>query len=64
MYSKIKKLAKKKGVSIYRVSKETGIDQKSFQDWKNKRCMPSLKNLLKLCKYFDVELSFFIGKGE
>lgn len=60
MYKKLLKLAKKKGVSLYRLSKDTGINQTSFHDWKVGRCKPSLANLMKLADYFKVDIKYFI----
>lgn len=57
-YSKILKLFETKNVSPYRVSKDTGISQSSFSDWKNGKSKPSVENLKILSEYFDVGIEF------
>lgn len=47
---------KKKGVTAYRLAKETGIPQSSISDWKRGRCEPNVKKLKILAKYFDVDI--------
>lgn len=60
-YSKIIKLFEIKNVSPYRVSKDTGISQSSFSDWKNGKSKPSVENLNILAKYFDVSIDYLTG---
>ncbi|EFE45525.1 hypothetical protein HMPREF0863_02446 [Erysipelotrichaceae bacterium 5_2_54FAA] len=56
MYRKIEVLMKKKGVTAYRLAKETGIPQSSISDWKRGRCKPSVKMLKILADYFGVDI--------
>ena len=47
---------KAKGVTAYRVSKETGISTATLCDWKKGRSKPKADKLLKLAEYFDVDI--------
>ena len=60
MYSVFEKLIKKKGVSTYKVSKDTGIAQSVLSDWKRGRSTPKIDKLLKIADYLGVDVSVFI----
>ena len=60
MYKKIKELADKKGVSMYRVSKDTGIPQSTLSEWKRGMYQPKLDKLVVLARYFEVPIEYFI----
>lgn len=62
MYEQFEKLCKKNKVSAYRVSKDTGIPQTAFSDWRHGRSTPKLNKLVKLAEYFDVPLEYFVKK--
>lgn len=46
---------KKKGVTAYRLAKETGIPQSSISDWKRGRVSQALKCQI-LADYFGVDI--------
>lgn len=54
MYEKYVELRNKKGVSDYRVSKDTGITKSTFTDWKSGRSNPKVDKLIILADYFGV----------
>ena len=60
MYKVYEKLLKKKKVTSYKVSQETGISQTTLSDWKTGRCTPKIDKLLKIAEYFGVDVSVFI----
>ena len=62
MYERILKLMEEKGLTAYRVAKDTGISQVSFSDWKSGRSKPSIDTLLILSKYFGVKLEELVGE--
>lgn len=62
MYSKFEELLKEKGVTPYRVHKETGISTATLSDWKNGKSQPKKDKIEKLCDYFEVPLSYFYGE--
>lgn len=60
MYNKYLEFRIKKGVSDYKVSKDTGIAKSTFSDWKAGRSKPKLNKLMKLAEYFNVSITEFI----
>lgn len=64
MYEKFVELLQKKGVTAYRVSKETGIPANTFTDWKTGRSKPKFDKLLVLAKYFNVPVEYFANGEE
>lgn len=59
MYEKYRQLRDDKGVTDYRVSKDTGITKSTFSDWKNGRSKPKIEKLQILANYFEVPLKYF-----
>lgn len=66
MYKKVKKLLDGKGITAYRLAKDTGIGQSTLSDWKNGRSQPKTDKLIKIANYFGVPITYFIEdkKGE
>lgn len=60
MYSKFFFLLESKGVTPYKVSKETGISQVTLSDWKNGRSNPKIDKLQKIANYFEVPVTYFL----
>lgn len=60
MYEKFKKLIDEKGLTSYRVSKDTGISQVTFCYWKSGRSTPKLDKLQKIASYLGVKLEELI----
>lgn len=56
LYKKFQALLKKKNKTVYQVSKETGISQTAFSNWKSGRSTPSIESLKKLSAYFEVAI--------
>ena len=59
MYDKFERLLKERGVTPYRVHKDTGISTATLSDWKNGKSQPKKDKIEKICNYFDVPLSYF-----
>ena len=53
-YMKYRSLADAKGVTNYQVSKETGICNVVFSEWKNGKSQPKYDKLSRLADYFKV----------
>lgn len=60
MYEKFEELLSKCDKTPYRVSKETGISQTAFSNWKAGRCQPSLDSLRRLAIYFGKPIEYFL----
>ena len=56
LYKKFQALLEKKNKTVYPVSKETGISQTAFSNWKSGRSTPSIESLKKLSAYFEVAI--------
>lgn len=59
MYEKFKKLLDSRGITLYRVSKETGLSTATLSDWKNGKSVPKRDKIEKICEYFNVSPSYF-----
>ena len=62
MYEIFKKLCDMKGVSSYRVSKDTGIATATLSDWKNGKSTPKADKMELLAQYFGVSIDYLMGK--
>ena len=62
MYSVFVKLMEEKGLTPYRVAKETGITQATLSRWKTGKVNPSLETLQVLADYFHVSIDYLTGK--
>ena len=61
MYERYVKLRNQKGLSDYRVAKDTGIPKSTFSDWKSGRSKPKIAKLKILAGYFDVAVDELIS---
>lgn len=64
MYEIFEKLLKEKGVTPYRVSKESGVGRSTFTDWKMGRSEPKGKKLEKIAEYFGVSVDYLMTGKE
>jgi len=55
-YSRFEHLLRSHGVSVYQVSKATGISASTFSDWKNGRSTPKADKLARIAEFFSVSL--------
>lgn len=59
MYLKYAELRDQKGVTDYRVAKETGISTATLSNWKQGNYKPKLDKLLLIARYFGVPIEYF-----
>lgn len=64
MYEKFSKLLQDYGVSAYKVSKETGISQSVFSEWKRGKSQPKLDKLRKIADFFNVPITYFTENSD
>lgn len=64
MYERFMQLLQEKGITPYRVSKETGVTQTTLSDWKTGRATPKTATLQKIADYFNVSLDWLTGNSE
>lgn len=58
LWIKIEKRIKEQGISIYKLSKITGIPNATFYNYRNSS-EPSFKNMCKIADALDVSLDYF-----
>lgn len=61
MYEIFQRLLDEKGITPYRVSKETGIASSTLTDWKLGRSTPKADKIQTIANYFGVDVSLFYG---
>lgn len=64
VYERYCQLRDKKGITDYRVSKDTGMTSSLFSDWKAGRIKPGLKSIKTLADYFGVTVDYFLEESE
>lgn len=57
---RIKEIRKRKGFSLQKVGNALGLSKSAISKWENNQASPSVKNLLALANFFDVEPVFLI----
>ena len=60
MYEKFVELLEKTNKTTYQVSKDTGIPQNVFSNWKTGRSRPKVDKLKFLADYFGVLIEYFL----
>lgn len=53
-----------RGITAYRLSKDTGIPDSMLARWKGGDNLPSAENLIKLADYFNVSLDYLVGRSD
>lgn len=64
MYKKFEMLLIRNNITTYKVSKDTGIRQNTFSDWKNEKSKPKADKLKILADYFGVTIDYFLTEDE
>lgn len=59
MYEKFRQLLEERGITAYRVAKDTGLTPTVFYDWKSGKSNPKFDKLLAIAKYFGVPVEYF-----
>lgn len=60
-YARLEHLLAAHGVTVYQVSKATGISPSTFSDWKSGRSSPKADKLARLADYFGIGLDELLG---
>ena len=61
MYENYERIIKSRGLTNYKVSKDTGIAQSVLSTWKTKGAIPRLDKLQILAEYLGVSVDYLIG---
>ena len=62
-YERFCNFINERGMSVYRVAKETGIPASTFTDWKNGRSVPKADKMKRIAEYFGVTLDALLDDG-
>jgi transcriptional regulator with XRE-family HTH domain len=62
MYERFRQLMEERGITSYRVSKDTGVSEASLSEWKRGNSTPKVENLKKIANYFNVTLDYLLGE--
>ena len=67
MYQKYVELLEKTGKTTYQVCHETGVPESTISMWKKrtadgKEAKLSIDNLVKIAKYFEVPIEYFLSE--
>lgn len=57
----LSKLLKEKNDTAYKLANATGISQGLLSDYKSGRSKPTIENIIKISKYFDVSADYLLG---
>ena len=60
MYEKFERLINERGLTAYRVAKDTNLVPTVFSDRKTGKSKPKVDKLMILAKYFDVPIEYFL----
>ncbi|MCQ4934997.1 helix-turn-helix domain-containing protein [Anaerotignum propionicum] len=64
MYENFKKLLDKRGITIYKFCKDTGISESTIYTWKKKQSQISGELGKKICDYFEVSFDYLMTGKE
>lgn len=59
-YSNFEKIINAKGISAYKVSKETGVSTVTLSNWKKGKYTPKTDKLQSICDFLDVDMGMII----
>lgn len=54
----------KKGITAYKVAKETGISQGLMNEYKNGIKTPTVQNIIKIADYLDCSIDYLVGRTD
>lgn len=64
MYKIFEEKLKEKGITPYRLAKDTRIPTSTLSDWKTGRSTPKLDKLIIIAEYLGISLEELIGKDK
>ena len=63
-YEIFDKVIKEKGITAYRVAKDTGLTTVLFTDWKKGKSCPKINKLQLIADYLGVTTDYLLGSSE
>lgn len=64
MFEIFDKLRLDRGLSMYKVAKDTGIAQSTLSEWKTGKTNPKIDKIEVLANYFGVTVDYLLGNEE
>lgn len=64
MYSIFQRLLNERGITPYRLAKDTGISPSTLSDWKNNKSVPKNDKMQKIADYLNVSVDYLLGKTD
>lgn len=64
MYNTFRQIIDKKGITPYRVAKDTGVPNSTLSDWKMGKSKPKADKLLKIANYLGINVEELIEEEE
>ena len=64
MYDNFVKIVQEKGLTAYRVAKDTGISPTVFSDWKSGKSSPKIDKIKKIADYLNVSEDYLMGNTD
>lgn len=62
--NRITEFRQERGWTEYQLAEKSGLTQSTISSWYRKNMLPSIPSLMKLCKAFDISLSYFFLEEE
>lgn len=57
-------LIQNKGITAYKLSKDTGISEALISNWKTGRQLPKYDSIILLCDYFEISADYLLERTE
>ena len=64
MWEIFESLCNKRGVTFYKVSKETGISTSTLTNWKKGRYTPKADKIKAIADFFEVSVEYLMGESD
>ena len=59
-YNRFAGILAERGITAYRVSKETGVPASALTNWKQGKSCPKVDKLIRIAKYFECPLEMLL----
>lgn len=64
MYDRFRQILTNKGITAYRVAKDTEISNVTLSDWKSGKSIPKIDKLIKIADYLGVSINYLLSGKE
>lgn len=60
---RLKEAQEQRGLGNEAAAREIGVGLRLYQMWRSGQQMPSMKNLVRLARFYDVNVGWLLGEG-